>query len=208
MTAPQSYEAYARIFFPFRRSVQDENDQWSQQSLRWADLAEAHGRSVHALMEKETIIRPPGGEPLNAHCDFRLGKEQFEALLPVLARSTTSTMGWFLLWDGFGDLDDQVFTPHVPKVHHDMRSFYLLRGPLDSYRHFSNDPSYWWPDDRAWCLCTDTDFSWSCLAGSRECIDQVLALPVMDAVETRPEHPAMSGMDVLNDPEGVVPRPP
>ena len=47
----------------------------------------------------------------------------------------------------------------VPKVSHAMRNFY--GGPLDSYSLFTNDPSYWWPDDRSWCLCTDTEFSWS-----------------------------------------------
>ena len=66
-----------------------------------------------------------------------------------------------------------------------MRNYYLLRGSLDSYAHFSNDHGYWWPDDRTWCLCTDTDCSWSYLAARRECIDEVLAVVVIDAVETR-----------------------
>lgn len=208
MTAPQGYEAYARIFFPFIQSGLDEGE-WYERPVRWTDLARANAKTPHALMEQETISGSSTGAGLDGlQCARNLSPEQFAALLPIVARHTASEHGWFLLWDGFGDLNDQVFNPRVPKVSHAMRDFYLLRGPLDSYVHFSNDPSYWWPDDRAWCLCTDTDFNWSYLAGHRACIEEVLAVPIMDAVVTRPENPARSGMDVLNDPDGAVPRSP
>jgi hypothetical protein len=203
MTAPQGYEAYARIFFPYDRSGVDGNGEWYEEHVRWADLATANGRTVHALMEQETITgeRNDGGQWTR-----NLSPGQFDALLPTLARHTSSSHGWFLLWEGFGNLNDQVFNDMVPKVSHSMRDYYLLRGPLGAYTHFSNDPNYWWPDDRAWCLCTDTDFTWSYMAGARECVDEVLALPVMDAVETKPDYPARSGMDVINDPDGTIPR--
>ena len=208
MTAPQGYEAYARIFFPFVRNGLDAAGEWYEQHIRWHDVARENGRASHALMERETISRSETGEGSTGRCAGNLAPEQFEALLPILTRHTTATSGWFLLWEGFGDLDDRVFNPQVPKVSHPMRSYYLLRGPFDSYSQFSDDPGYWWPDDRAWCMCTDTDFEWSYLAGSRECIDEVLAMPLMDAVETRPENPARSGMDMINDPGGTVPRSP
>ncbi len=69
-----------------------------------------------------------------------------------------------------------------------MRDYYLLRGPLGCYGDF-DPPNYWWPDDRSW-------------------IDEVLATPVIDALATRPENPAHSGMDTINDPHGTVPRSP
>jgi len=208
MTAPRGYGAYARIFFPFVRTGLDEAGDWYEQHIGWTDTARENGLEVHALMERETITRSSTGEAANDQCAWNLAPEQFAALMPILARHTTSADGWFLLWDGFGDLNDEVFNAGVPKVTHAMRDFFLLKGPLDSYAHFSNDPSYWWPDDRAWCLCTDTDFAWSYLAGSRECVNEVLATPIMDAIETKPENPAHSGMDVLNDPDGTVPRSP
>jgi hypothetical protein len=207
MTAPQGYEAYARMFFPFERSGLDEAGEWRELHVRWTDMARENGKEVHALMERETISRASTGEGTNDRCAWNLSPKQLEALMPTVARHTSSTSGWFLLWEGFGDLNDEVFAK-VPKVRHEMRNFYLLRGPLDSYAHFSNDPSYWWPDDRSWCVCTDTDFEWSYLAGSRECVDEVLALPIMDSLETRPENPARSGMDVVNDPDGRIPRSP
>jgi hypothetical protein len=66
-------------------------------------------------------------------------------------------------------------------------------------------PSYWWPEDRAWCWC-GVDFAWAYLAGSKACIDDVVAVDALDAVATSPENPASSGMDVLNDPDGSIPR--
>jgi GNAT superfamily N-acetyltransferase len=130
-----------------------------------------------------------------------LSPEQLEALLPILARHTSSTSGWFLLWDGFGDLNRRVFDHRVPELHHPMRDFYLFRGPIASYGEFSHGPNYWWPDDRAWCVCTDTDFVWSYIAASAACIEDVLSVRVMDAMETKPENPAHAGMDVINFPD-------
>lgn len=136
-----------------------------------------------------------------------LTDQQVDALLPILARHTASEHGWFLLWSGFGDLSQHVFEQQ-PRVVHPMREFYLLRGALNTYRNLPESPSYWWPDDRAWCLCTDTDFHWAYIAGSAAYIREVLAVPELDAYETNPGNPARSGMDVINDPDGTVPRRP
>jgi len=34
----------------------------------------------------------------------------------------------------------------------------------------------------------------------------VVADPVIDAFATKPDNPAVQGMDVINDPQGIVPR--
>ena len=31
-------------------------------------------------------------------------------------------------------------------------------------------PNIWWPDDRAWCVVTEIDFTWSYIGGSSACI--------------------------------------
>lgn len=206
MTAPLGYEAYARLFFPFIHSGIGPTGAWNVGHVGWTEKAQANGKVVHALMEQETISSPSDGQGTGDQCADQLSPEQFRALLPILTRHTASTEGWFLLWDGFGDLNTSVFNSGVPKVHHAMRDFYLLKGHLSSYAAFSDDPSYLWPDDRAWCLCTDTDFSWSYLAGSRRCITEILATPILDAVETSLDNPARSGMDTINDPNGEIPR--
>lgn len=55
-------------------------------------------------------------------------------------------------------------------------------------------------------MSTDTDFAWAYLAGPTACIEEVLAVPIIDAIATKPGNPAVAGMDVINDPDGTVPR--
>jgi hypothetical protein len=111
-------------------------------------VARRNGRTAHALMEQETILRAPGGDGEDMQCSDRLAPDQVEALLSIVSRHTSSSSGWFLLWDGFGDLSERAFRDDGPKVTHPMRSYYLLRGPLSAYGDSPDNPSYWWPDDR------------------------------------------------------------
>jgi len=202
MTAPQGFEAYARILFPFvGEDTETGGMVTGQEHVTWTETARRNQRVAHALMEQETILAP-GQE---ATCYNELADEQLDELLPILTRHTTSEHSWFLLWAGFGDLNERVFRPQ-PRVRHPMRDFYLLSGALNAYRNLLHDPNYWWPDDRAWCLCTDTDFCWAYIAGTAACIREVLSVPELDAYETNPANPARSGMDVINDPHGTVPR--
>ena len=206
MTVPQGFAAYARIFFPFVVADFVEDGELRQEYLTWTEVARRNGRTAHALMEQETILRGPGGDGGDMQCSDRLAPDQVEALLSIVSRHTSSSIGWFLLWDGFGDLSERAFRDDGPKVTHPMRSYYLLRGPLSAYGDFPDNPSYWWPDDRAWSMCTDTSFEWAYLAGSADCVAEVIASPVIDALATEPDNPAVCGMDVINDPDGSVPR--
>jgi hypothetical protein len=45
------------------------------------------------------------------------------------------------------------------------------------------------PDDRAWCLGTDTDLRWAYIAGSAACIREVLSVPELDAHELNARDP-------------------
>jgi hypothetical protein len=204
MSAPQGFEAYARVFFPFTgEDFETDGPVAGEEYVTWTETARRSRRVAHALMEEEAILAA-GQE---ATCLDELADEQLDALLLILTRHTTSAHGWFLLWDGFGGLNRRVFKPQ-PRVRHPGRDFYLLGGTLDAYRKLPHDPNYWWPDDRAWCLCTDTDFHWAYIAGSAACIREVLSVPELDAYETNPSNPARSGMDVINDPDRTIPRMP
>ena len=52
------------------------------------------------------------------------------------------------------------------------------------------------------------DFDWAYVAGTTACIEEILAAPAIDAYPTRPENPAHSRVDVLNDPGATIPRMP
>lgn len=186
--APQGFGAYAQIFFPFAgRDIVRDGKVIGQEHITWTEMIRRNGRIAH-VQPGDPLIQEPGGKRVRGYDE--LADEQFEALLPILARHTASPRSWFLLWDGFGDLDQQAFRA-LPTVRHSIRDFYLLSGPHGAYEHLPHDPNYWWPDDRAWCLCTDVDLNDAYLAGSVACIDEVLTVPVLDAYLTKPENPAM-----------------
>ena len=209
MTVPRGFDAYARVFFPFPgAAIVADGEVAGQELITWTEMARRNGRTAHALMEAETILAGPAGDDYPGAGPGSLAGGQFDALLPILTRHTSSPDSWFLLWDGFGNLNERAFNDHGPKIRHPMRDYYLLRGPHHSYAGFPDDPGYWWPQDRAWCVVTDTDFDWAYVAGSAACINEVLAVPVIDAYATAPENPAHSGMDVLNDPDATIPRMP
>ncbi len=200
MTAPGGYEAYARIFFPFVEPM-------TGGTLTWDEVAYRNERVPHALMERETIDVGGHGDRYG-RTSGSFGPEQITVLLSILTSHTSSTGGWFLLWEGFGDLNPRVFDRDRAMVRHPMRNYHLLRGPITALTEFPDNPDYWWPDDRAWCMCTDTDLEWAYLAGSAAGVEEVLRSPIVDAQATRLENPAVSGMDVINDPDGDVPRSP
>jgi hypothetical protein len=49
-------------------------------------------------------------------------------------------------------------------------------------RHTSTPESCWWPEDRAWCVATEIDFTWTYVGGTRECIQQVIDDPELEAL--------------------------
>ena len=205
MTVPQGFDAYARMFFPFVGATVTESGEVHEQHMTWKEMALKNGRIAHGLMEEETIVQGADSQD-GRRPSYSVTTERFNALLPILGRHTSSSSGWFLLWDGFGDLDTAAFNHGVPKVKHDARDFYLLRGSLGSYKDIPHDPNYWWPDDRSWSVCTDIDFNWGYIARTADCIEEVLAVPVLDALATKPANPAHSGTDLVNDPRAAFPR--
>ena len=189
MTVPDCFEAYARIFFAYSDG---------ETTLTWTELARRNGKVAHALVEQETITAGPDGVPERWFADHLIVDEQYEALAPILARRTRSDRGWFLLWDGYGGIDPRPFERR-PRIEHWARSYHLLHGPLDAFPGFPHTPSYFWPDDQAWCLCADLDLAWAYFAGTAACVDEVIATPILDAYRTEPTNLARSGMDTIND---------
>jgi hypothetical protein len=150
---PLGYDAYARIFLPCSAETADERRERIAESLD----EPMPGIDRDAQVDSCRFL-PPG---------------QFEGLLPILARHASSPISWFLLWDGFGNLNERVFG-QAPKVRHPLRNQYLLRGPHEAYHDLPHEPNYWWPDDRAWCVCADTDWDYHYIAGTVACIGEIL----------------------------------
>ena len=59
MTAPQGFEAYARILFPFvGEDTETDGMVTGQEHVTWTETARRNQRVAHALMEQETILAP------------------------------------------------------------------------------------------------------------------------------------------------------
>lgn len=97
---------------------------------------------------------------------------------------------------------DPAFAPDVlgaPTVHHPHRSHHLFRGPLSDLGDWGAAPiapdapradlvpSFLWPDDRAWCIAYDTDPHWAGIGGTREAVEELVALDGVDVVLADPE---------------------
>jgi hypothetical protein len=110
----------------------------------------------------------------------------------LISHTQTPELCWFAVWEGWGDLrirQDQGPTLSIPG-----RNLLLLQGAVGDVLTTLSDadwsyrsPNLWWPDDRAWCVATEIDFTWSYVGGSSACIEQVLTDPDLEALPTKPE---------------------
>jgi hypothetical protein len=48
-------------------------------------------------------------------------------------------------------------------------------------------PSLWWPDDHSWCAGNEIDASFTCIAGSRPLIDELLHQHDLEVLELDPK---------------------
>jgi hypothetical protein len=225
---PEVFEAYARAFYPIvRGGVFDGTEIVARNppTLRWSEVAEWNGLQVHPEMTPEAIVRPAPGKSMKPRdvdlndVGYTMENDQFSALASILARHTdTPESTWFGLWEGYGDLlVGYAPTPGRQEVHQvpypDVfvlpdRNYLLYRGPISGWRQFYNAhhtevPDLWWPDDRSWCLATDTDFRWLYIGGSSDCIQEITNSKVIEAPVTAPDHCSYwIASDLINDPNG------
>ena len=48
-------------------------------------------------------------------------------------------------------------------------------------------PEYWWPPNRAWCVCSDYDLMFTVVGGSRHLISALLKSDVLECLEVTPQ---------------------
>ena len=82
--------------------------------------------------------------------------------------------------------------PHLADPERPIRAHYVYRARLSDVGTlkgfpWSLTPDLWWPDDRAWCVASEADFTWTYIGGSRDLVDLLCANGVLNAVEIRPQ---------------------
>lgn len=206
---PSGFESYARLFHPAARLDRD-----TERAVTWREIAEANGRIVHPEMQFAHIAgvwRRPSPLPhlwTDEPRDGSLPTELGRALSDVLAAHTsTPDRCWFAVWEGWGGLE---VPAGAPKVGMPQRRYYLATGPLSTahesvFHRFHQSASLWWPDDRAWCVTTEVDFSWTYVGGTQECIAAILAHPGIEALPAQLSDDGTSTGDRINP---APPQPP
>jgi hypothetical protein len=109
-----------------------------------------------------------------------------EALRP--ATSTPDDV-LFAVWEGWGSDPWESF-PGRAQVPFTARACWLLRGPLEGAEVALDltpwggtlRPLAWWPSDRAWAAHCDVDWTCTCVAGTEQLIDAIVAHPGLEAV--------------------------
>ncbi|HET8570165.1 MAG TPA: hypothetical protein VFM93_14390 [Candidatus Limnocylindria bacterium] len=203
---PPGFEDHARVFHPARRG---------DAAVPWREIARANGRTVHREMQFGSIAGTwsrASPDPSLWTADPETGSLPLEIvreLVAVLRRHTgTPERCWIAVWEGFGDLDLPAGTP---RFEHPGRAYYLLEGrvddvtrPLFQHAWHYRSPNLWWPDDRAWCVATEIDLTYTYVAGTVECIEAVLAAPGIEALRARLD----DGITIASDTLNPGPRPP
>ena len=204
---PEGFAAYARVFHP--AELRDRGHvpvRWS--TVRWSTVASWTGRTVHPEMQFERIAnlsepyqRPPWGSYPRYGC---LPSEECRAIADVLKEFTsTPNLCYFFVWEGWGFLDPGRYK-NASRLRFPGQDYLLFRGHLDAVMSFLDDsgwsqsPSIWWSDDRAWCVATEIDNPDTYVGGSDVCIERILSCRDLEALPTTTEARADFGGDTIN----------
>jgi hypothetical protein len=180
---PAGFEAYVRVFHPFRDPA------GVGPSRPWRDVAAEAGvvlgpgttvRDVDDLSDQDRL--PREGSIPDEICGSLL-----QILIP---RTSTPDVCWFALWSGLGTFTDEEYAaPQIHEPHGNSgRSYLLFRGPVEAAcsfepRGWNYTPSFWWPDDRSWAAVTEIDGTSTYVGGARDAIEAILTASDLETIE-------------------------
>ena len=196
------YSKYVRIMHPISlRSVEDH----SRRSMRWSELAALRSQTLGSALRELADLRTPAftvdGEAFSVdHSPVGSLTENLSKMLgrQLAMHTATPSSCYFALWEGWMTS----LTLAAANLTRDInrRRYVLFHGRVDeAARSFEPDEyrfrsaNLWWPEDRAWIVATDIDFHWTYVAGSAECIAQILRSDAFEAYPTRPSEPNLIG---------------
>ena len=185
---PGDYEAYVRIYHPFR-----DGSEAGYSTTSWSELAASAGIE-HIDAEVASKIAYDGLNGLHPDIGRRpsaLTEPLIDNLRPA---TTTPERCFFAVWEGFGDAVAHHFVELNLTLPH--RNYHVFEGPVEASRTSLSDAPFiytaanlWWPADRAWFVSTEVDAAWTYVGGSRTLIDTLLNDSRLDSVEARATDP-------------------
>jgi hypothetical protein len=69
----------------------------------------------------------------------------------------------------------------------------LFTGELEELQEFLQSgkyqvgPEYWWPSNRAWCVCSEYDLQYTIVGGTRKLISMLLGNPILECIQIEPQ---------------------
>jgi hypothetical protein len=180
---PGHFAAYARIYHPFNGRNEAAHD---PEAHSWKAVIVEIPDDPHEAFELAIRGAPSGQAEVGGAPRYIV-----DILASRLAPATTTPAEcFFAVWHGFGGLSPRfrlatLYLPH--------REYHVFAGPLANVTTGSGystvwfsyqSPNLWWPADRAWCVATEVDHAWTYVGASRKVVDDILADPRLEAVET------------------------
>ncbi|MGU3438125.1 hypothetical protein ACNHUS_34595 [Actinomycetes bacterium M1A6_2h] len=197
---PPAFEAYARVLHRARRS--DGTPEGAP--VRWSEVATRNGRLVHPLVEWASIhpsdhLSQPGVWDRGPGFG-RPDRVTIDALKRVLSTHSSAARCWFAVWEGNTALDE--IRGEGTRLRVAGYDCFVVRDDISvaGATLLGVAPSYWWPDDRSWCVASNSDLMSTYVGGTRACIDAVLAHPRLEAFPIAATDTVTADGDTVNPP--------
>lgn len=210
---PSGFEAYARILHPA------EEPKRRGRLVRWHEVAAWSGLQLNPYAQFHSVALP--SEPRDVAPPWSGRGPRHGSLFPPDAavlidhlrlRTTTPDRCWLCLWEGSDWLEgrseddgssdapkDSVPEPvrEGPKVDLFDRTYLLFSGSVEDAlvgrpgELPDHTASLFWPEDRAWCVASDADLSWTYVGGSAELVRTLVGEAAIEALEVSADGPAV-----------------
>ncbi|SNT62803.1 hypothetical protein SAMN05443665_10786 [Actinomadura meyerae] len=224
---PHGFEAYARILHP-AYAADGSAVTWAQVAAWSGGVVHprVQFQALAGRVPRTTSARPwvedpdPGSltpELLTALCDvlarhtktpgrcwFCVSDGYYDPAPAGATATFTPDAGTAQEWEP--DVLAPAIPPAVaegPRVELPERAYLLLEGPLDAAGELAmplrpQSPNLFWPDDRAWCVTTETDLDSTYLGGTAALVAEILADERLEAVPVEATDPVWADSDELN----------
>lgn len=186
---PKRFTHYCKIIHPLFRDpqIKDESLLWRDCSpdqsgeiqlgerLRLMDLAEKYDLEFSKELSPASLMNKLGGYPryIISGEEGEIEPDSLKALVRVLQLFGGEERCYFL----YGLLKS---AHYIDELYHGELAEVEELAKRD---HLYGTPSYWWPEDKSWCLYTDIDMNFSLIGGSPELIEALFADDFLECIE-------------------------
>jgi hypothetical protein len=155
---PQSFNAYYKLLHPI---LKEEN----RRQVYWNELLEAYKIKINPEINWRTHCHKAFSDSLIGPSEGNLEEPTLNVLKQILLQSTSENQTIYFCY----------FFLQTSKLDGN-EVWYLYKGHLnemDELKKFEpivGSPTYWWSDNKEWCICTDIDSSFSIIGATQELI--------------------------------------